>query len=51
MLVLWANLNINISFSRHEAEEERDGKIARLENVLSRADALYHPLAQQGPGM
>ncbi|KAF4268087.1 hypothetical protein KXX44_003746 [Aspergillus fumigatus] len=46
MLVLWADPNI--SFSKRDAEQERDAMVARLEKVLCRADELYRTLAQQG---
>lgn len=46
MLVLWADPNI--SFSKRDAEQERDAIVARLEKVLYRADELYRTLAQQG---
>ncbi|KAF4200743.1 hypothetical protein CNMCM8927_002563 [Aspergillus lentulus] len=46
MLVLWADPDI--SFSKRDAEQERDAMVARLEKVLYRADELYRTLAQQG---
>lgn len=46
MLVLWTDPNI--SFSKRDAEQERDAMVARLEKVLCRADELYRTLAQQG---